>query len=438
MGGRGIQGAKRVGVLSDIQSARRTAGMFAQVTLNVADRLWFPFSVRTDAGNALGSQSRPIFPRVGFSYLASDEPMFRNFPLVGRLPELRLRTAFGIAGRQPGLADKQRTFQFSKYPINNINAEIADINSVGNAKLSPEISREWELGFDATFLDNPRGRLSGTFTLARTHTSDLLEQELLPPSIGVQQRMSNIGDAVNNNVEISLEGFRKIGALDWTTLNSISTQQGKLVKIRNSTVSRSPGGTKGEVFYMHRVGYPLNSVWAFPILGFVDGNQDGLLQVDEITYGDSVRYIGNPSPRFTVSSQNEITIASRLTISAVLSYEDGSSPSQGGNPDLYSRWNNAPLSLDDQVKLMYDAFADAYRVSTLRFQSLQVTYNVPTRIAARYLRMRSVQVALNGTNLGLWSTFSGSDPDIGGINRDQREAVRLPVPRTYGIRVTVQ
>ncbi len=442
MGGLGIRGAETVRVLADGQSARRTVGMYAEVGLKIGDQLFLPLSVRTDVGNAIGSQSKPVFPGIQLSYVASDKPSFRDIPVIGRIPELRLRTAFGISGRQPGLADKYQTFVFTRFPIDNADVSVANLYTVGNSKLSPEFVKEWEMGFDITAIDRPHDRWSGTVTLVRKKTSNLLAPETLPLSLGtVRSRISNIGDVMNQSFEVTLEGFHRAGWLDWSSNNGISTLRGKLLRLKNQTntsllASDQPGRAVSRGNY---VGYPLNGLWARPIVGYVDGNENGLLEPDEIAYGDTKRYLGSSDPYFTVTSNQQVTFAARLTLTASLSYENGSSSNAydagiGG----FSRVMNDPtLSLEQQARLLYDGAASAYRVSTLRLQTMQLTYVVPLRITERYLRARSLQIAVSGTNLGIWSTFAGQDPALGGILRNQNRAI-LPTPRTYGVTMRVQ
>ncbi len=448
IGGQGIRGAGVTWVEPETQTARQTAGMFAQVTVAIADRLWLPFSVRTDAGNAIGSSSRPIFPKTGLSYLVSDEPSFRKLPVLGLLPDLRLRMAFGLAGRQPGLADKHRTYTYSRFPLENVDASIVNLNSIGNTKLSPEISRELELGFDVTMIDRSRGRLEGRVTLRQIHTSDLIMDEYLPPSLGeVTRRVNNIGDAESNNLEVTIEGFQRMGLFDWNTSNGFSTGKNRLISLKNpySNLGLDRTTTVGGKFFtsdVYREGYPIDGYWAKPVVGFVDGDGDGQIQYNELMYGDDIHYLGTPTPRFTLASNNTVTIASRFTITASLMYEGGGtvasrSASSGGTYNYSREMNDPTFSLEEQVKSRYDAFSYTHQVSTLRFQSMQLTYNVPLAQRSRILGMRSLQVAVSGTNLGLWSTFSGKDPGVGGIGRVAAQNV-LPTPRTYGISVRVQ
>ena len=73
---------------------------------------------------------------------------------------MKLRGAYGIAGRAPGAFDAVRTWQ----PANLLGEAGFTTNNVGNPDLGPERSSEIEGGFDAEFRD---GRLGIEFTYYR-------------------------------------------------------------------------------------------------------------------------------------------------------------------------------------------------------------------------------------------------------------------------------
>jgi hypothetical protein len=78
----------------------------------------------------------------------------------------------------------------------------------------------------------------------------------------------------------------------------------------------------------------------------------------------------------------------------------------------------------------------------IRFRELSVSYAVPERLAAQYLRSRSVTVVLSGRNLGVpWTKFPGLDPETnsaaqntGGGNNDFFSA---PLLRYWIARVNI-
>jgi hypothetical protein len=50
-------------------------------------------------------------------------------------------------------------------------------------------------------------------------------------------------------------------------------------------------------------------------------------------------------------------------------------------------------------------------VRAWRFQSFSMNYEVPTSIA-QWFRSKRMTVALQGSNLGLWTNYRGKDPNV--------------------------
>jgi hypothetical protein len=67
-----------------------------------------------------------------------------------------------------------------------------------------------------------------------------------------------------------------------------------------------------------------------------------------------------------------------------------------------------------------------------------VAFNVSPALARR-LGARAVGVAVQGTNLGLWTSYRGKDPDVNGASSGNAVADTgvLPQPRMWQLRVNV-
>lgn len=83
----------------------------------------------------------------------------------------------------------------------------------------------------------------------------------------------------------------------------------------------------------------------------------------------------------------------------------------------------------------------------LRFRELALTYMAPERIAAR-VGARSLAVTVAGRNIGLWTPYSGSDPEIsyagrqagGGVTgnfNDASDSFGMPVPRRFSVQLNL-
>ncbi len=191
-----------------------TAGVFGQGMLGLKDRYFLTVGARVDGNSAFGRDfGLQTYPKVSLSWVASDESFWR--PSLGTL---KLRAAYGQAGRAPGAFDAVQTYEAIGWggqpafrPLN-----------IGNPLLGPERTKELELGFDATALD---GRVSLDFTSFRAQTVDALLPVRLIPSQGfLGSQLENVGTLSKHGVEAALQAtmidrpsFGLTGGLTYST-----------------------------------------------------------------------------------------------------------------------------------------------------------------------------------------------------------------------------
>lgn len=173
-----------------------TAGFFFQEMLGWRDRLFLTAGVRFDGNSAFGKNlGLQQYPKVSASYVISDEDFFPK-----QLGTLKLRAAFGEAGRAPGAFDAIRTY----LPVGWGGSAAFRTNTVGNPDLGPERSKETELGFDAATLGD---RATLEFTYYNTRTSDALLPVRQIPSDGfLASQLENVGTLQKNGVEMQIAG----------------------------------------------------------------------------------------------------------------------------------------------------------------------------------------------------------------------------------------
>jgi hypothetical protein len=136
-----------------------------------------------------------MYPKVSASWVISDEAFWR--PAFG---SMKLRAAYGRAGRAPGAFDAVRTW--SNQPLRGQVAFAPE--NVGNADLGPEVTGEFEAGFDAAWLED---RIRATYTFYRQVTNDALLNVQQTPSTGfTNNQLMNVGKILNRGMEIGLDG----------------------------------------------------------------------------------------------------------------------------------------------------------------------------------------------------------------------------------------
>jgi TonB-linked SusC/RagA family outer membrane protein len=398
-------------------------------------RFWLSTGIRLDGGNTFGTRVKlPSFPKLSFSYLISDESFF---PFKSILPVLRLRLAYGQSGRQPGPVDRLRLYDAATPVL--VDGEMVDgvvLGTVGNTKLEPERSTEIEGGFDADLFDD---RLTLSLTGFRKTTTDAMLSVPLPPSVygaGVST-LRNIGVIRNTGLEASLAArVLRTDPVSWDVQLMMSQQ-------RNVVVELGPGV---EPFYIGQgdsrvaAGYPLFGRWTKPLIGYADANGNGVLEPEEVLVGDTAVFVGGTTPNYTANLNTTLTfLRGAVAVTAGFSYEDGMTQNNQVGRSLApfsAGWNDPNSSLAEQARTWdQTGYSWIQTVSTLRFNTLAVTYNVPQFMAQR-VGARAVSVSLQGTNLGLRTNYRGIDPNVNlySTGNGVIDSGVLPQPRTWQIR----
>ena len=174
------------------------AGVFAQNLFSYRDRYFLTLGLRVDGNSAFGENfGLQSYPKASFSYVISDEPFWRE-----AWGQLKLRTAYGHAGRAPGAFDAVRTWSAAGW--GGVPAFLP--NTVGNPDLGPERTAELEMGFDAGLFAD-RLRLDVTYYNQRTTDALLPVRQI--PSLGFVgsglegTQLRNVGTIRNKGIELA-------------------------------------------------------------------------------------------------------------------------------------------------------------------------------------------------------------------------------------------
>jgi len=406
-------------------------------------RMYLNLGLRFDGGSAYGAGVKglklPKFPRLNYSYAISEEPYFPD-ALRSVFNTLRLRVAYGHAGIRPGPTDKLRLYGAPVLEwVSDGMKEAVTLRTLGNNELRPERVRELEWGFEADLFDD---LVSVVFTAYRKTTNDAIVDVPVAPSVyGTDiKRWENIGVVRNTGIELGL-GIEPIRTdlLAWRANLQLSSDRNVVVELGDGV---EPFYTDlGEGRTRVAAGYPLFGRWAKPVLGYTDRNGDGVLDPGEIVYGDTAVYVGSTLPEFSASLHSTFSLfRGALSISAGLLYEDGMTQFNTLRKNLRAftkGWNTPSAQLDGQLPALdRSEFTSIQTVNSLRLNSLSATYTVPTRVARRF-GASSLSLSIQGTNLGLWTNYSGLDPNVNGsvTGNNVVDTGVIPTPRTWQIRV---
>ena len=192
---RSISGATSTSATQSF-SQNKTLGLFVQQEIGWNDRLFVTGAVRGDDASTFGADyDAAIYPKVSATWVVSEE----SFWNVGFINSLRLRGAWGKAGRQPSTFAGVTIFSPSVGP-----GGVAAVTPAtrGNPNVGPEVSSEIEVGFDLALFDD---RVSTEVTYYRQKTVDALVSVPLAPSDGFPgSQAANLGRLDNWGYEVSL------------------------------------------------------------------------------------------------------------------------------------------------------------------------------------------------------------------------------------------
>jgi TonB-linked SusC/RagA family outer membrane protein len=175
------------------------AGYFSQEQLGFHDWIYGTVGARYDYNSAFGqSAGGVLYPKASISIIPSDRNGGWSWTT---LSSLRLRAAVGRSGRQPGAFDKFTTYG----SLNSSTGSGLIPSNLGNQDLKPEVTTEYEGGFEAGLFKN-RAQLSATYWTRQL--KDALVQKQFAVSGGFSARqLTNIGRMDAHGIDLSLNGF---------------------------------------------------------------------------------------------------------------------------------------------------------------------------------------------------------------------------------------
>lgn len=435
------------------QTEVRQVGYVAQAQLGHMDRRFLQLGVRVDEFSAFGTDVEPaILPKVGFSWVLSEEPFFEGARDV--FNTLRLRAAWGQTGRAPGAGASLRTLQSAPSVIDGSVGAGAVPANPGNPDLKPEKGQEVEFGFDASFLDE---RLSLEMTYFDKTTNDLILSQPLPPSLGFTEDPNvNIGQVRNSGLEVTVSATPvRMDAFAWDIRGGFATLHNELTDLGGI----APFGTLNRF----TEGYQLGS--------FVSKR---IRNIDEatgiVTVADTFEVVGNMFPTLEATVSNTFTFFDQLRLTALfdtkrdfLVYNNTAffretqlvrsdarlDPTllsarerlrRYGNPDpaapAFVQENGQPATVNE----VRDAYLQPG--DYVRFREIGLSWDIPDNWLGFTNAIRSATLGLAVRNVALWTNdaYTGEDPEVisnGSTQFTRTEFLTQPSPRTTVLRLHI-
>lgn len=381
-----------------------TGGAFLQHQIGHRDRLFFTLGLRMDGSSAFGDDfGWQTFPKADLSYVISDEDFFN----VSWLSTLRLRAGFGTAGTQPGAFDAVRTFGnvvgFNGRP--GIRA-----STFGNADLAPEVSREFEAGFEAALFQE---RVTLDMTAYHQRTEDLLLNQRFAPSLGLTAtQLTNVGEVENVGFEMNT-GISLMRRTDfaWNLNAGYSFNQNEVLDLGDTPlISLDRFGSRIQP------GYPVSGKWERTIVGY-DENQMPIASDTAVYYGASIPpHTGNLGMdvswgNITVRANGQFAMGHVIN-NHIRSYMGQQRTGEEYFSILIANGNDA----DHPAVQRYVAEQRIYGTNIedadfFKLRELSLGYTLPQELSAR-MGASNVRFTAAAQNIFTLTGYSGTDPEM--------------------------
>ena len=254
----------------------RLVGFLGNLNYSYDERYLLDLSFREDASSRFGSDKRwAPFWSVGLGWNLHNEGFLKNVTFINRL---KIRGSYGLTGSQnynPYQAMTTYKYLTGERYHHTVGAEVM---ALGNEKLGWQRTLQQNYGVDIDLWDE-RINFTGNYYIKLS--KDVLTTVTLPPSLGFNSYMDNLGEVKNYGYELNLrvalvKNLSK--QLYWSVNATALHNKNKLLKISNAlrayndnqdedtmSGSKSKESNRPKVRYVE--GKSMNSIWVNQSLG---------------------------------------------------------------------------------------------------------------------------------------------------------------------------
>jgi TonB-linked SusC/RagA family outer membrane protein len=439
-----LEGANEQFAVGEVNEDERTIGFYGRQQLGFNNRVFLTGAFRADKNSNFGENVGFVtYPQAEASWVVSEEGFFPQ----GSAQPAQLAApaaAYGESGLAPDFRQAFRNYLPVAVRVNGAETPGFTINGAGNLDLEPEVIRETELGFDAGFFG---GRLGLEFTYFSKKAEDAIFLRRLAPSLGLTtSQLTNLGELANWGTEWLLNANvlkRENFALD---------ADGELQHAQAERERPARGRGAADLRPRRRLAAPPAGVPAGRVLRHDvhvrRRRRQRPLSDDEVTLSEEQTYLGTSEPRRVLGVQLNGTLFRNFRVSTLVDYRGGhklfnSTEEFRCGFGICRGVNDPTASLDEQARAIagvngsIQGFVED--ASFVRLREVSLTASLPTRLAQR-AGARGASVSLAGRNLGLWTDYTGSDPEInfaGQANYSRAEFLSQPPVRSYSVRLNL-
>jgi len=444
---------------------RRLVSAFGSATLSFKEFLYLTATGRNDWTSTIPQERNSFFyPSISSSFIFSDA-----FPSIGRHMTGKLRAAYAEVGKdarpyayRPSLEFKATTAGGYGYGFTGPNLD-----------LKPEFAKSYEFGTELSFLND---RLGLDATFYRKQTKDQIVNDIRG-SYGTGYILFNLNGAETRNqgVELTLRATPVLrNGFSWDVLANFEAAHGKTLALPHALPESYVSDTWlfGNVRNGTAPGLSTQSLTGL----FYLRNNEGKLLIDP-TSGLPIRstvFIDHGydrTPDYTIGLTNNLK-RGNLSLSFLWDIRKGGDvfnateqflTARGLSPRTLDRWEprivdgvlrdgkeNSATPTKNNIVVVPAVQTGYYTgiseelfiekdINWLRLRDITLSYVLPARL------MKNASVFLTGTDLFLWTNYSGLDPivngntaAVGGSGAAGIDYGNFPIPRgiNFGIKLS--
>lgn len=468
-----VANAKGTAYTAQNHETRRSNSVYANLSLGWKNQLYADISVRNDWDSTI--KDAFFYPSFSGSWILTETlPMLTR---GGILNFLKLRGGWAKIGNATDPYVSNSYYSVVSAPFNGTTLYY-NPTTYPARNLRPEMIKTWEVGLEASLLDN-RIHFDGAYY--QKVTTDQIMQANVATSTGYNSMYINAGKVSNKGVELQLSAdiFRNPKGFSWTTTFNWAKDKSRIDELYTDPVT----GQKLDA-------YEIGSSWSctsYAIPGESWGtlvgtgyvyNDDGSIRVENgMPVYEDAKKIGNVSPDWLAGWSNEFTYKD-WSFGFLLDFRKGGdvysiSQAFGTQTGIYDFtaagdirengviagknvltdkvFKTADGKINDVAVNAEDFFYNFYTIcemsvfdgSYLKLREAHLTYTFPKQLLKNTF-IKSAKISLVGTNLALlWvhsSNLTHLDPEstTGSSNGDVGfESNSYPPSRSIGLKLGV-
>ena len=414
------------------------ASWMGRVNYTFNGKYLFQATIRTDGSSRLAEGHKwTQFPGLSAGWRIKDEDFMSG---VGFVSDLKLRASYGVVGNTSIDPYKtQGVLSKSIYSWDETTAAGFALSEIPNANLGWEKSATIDVGIDFALFN---GRLSGTFDIYETNTTDLLLRRNLPPTTGYDQILANIGATKTNGIELTLSGniISSPGGFKWDADFNVAHYKEQIVDLAQRDVNGNKTNDTGNAWF---IGQPIRVFYDYQKIGIWQKNEldagqklmgayPGEIKLNDtngdglITPADRV-VLGSDIPSAYGGLNNRFSFKG-FDFSFFLYYRLGymiNSQFSADQATMQARYNNLavdywtidnptnsyPRPNKNQENPQYASVLRYTDGGFVKLRTITLGYNFPASILSK-LGVSNLRVYVTAQNPLVWSSYKIQDPEV--------------------------